>query len=268
MNAARRALSARQIGHTGTLDPFATGLLVLVVGRATRLARLVVGSPKEYLAVAVLGQRTDTDDLTGATVGPRFQGAWPPVDAVAAALASMVGIQAQRPPAYSAKKVAGRRSHALARAGAAVAPPPVEVTVSSLELLDWEPPRLTFRASVGAGTYIRALARDLGDRLQTGGHLEALRRTRVGPFRVEEATPLAQVGPRSPLISPRAMVQRLGVPVVELDAGADEAVRHGRAVGADAPGGATAALVVGERLVAVAEGREGRWQPVVVLEGR
>lgn len=268
MDAARRALGVRQIGHTGTLDPFATGLLVLVVGPATRLARLVVGSPKEYLAVAVLGQRTDTDDLTGAPIGPRFQGPWPPVDAVAAALASMVGTQAQCPPAYSAKKVAGRRSHALARAGAAVAHPPVEVTVSSLELLHWEPPRLTFQSSVGAGTYIRVLARDLGDRLGTGGHLEALRRTRVGPFGIEEAIPLALVGPRSALISPRAMVERLGVPVVELDSRADEAVKHGRAVGADVPGGATAALVVGERLVAVAEGRQGRWQPVVVLEGR
>lgn len=263
--AARRVLGVRQIGHTGTLDPFATGLLVLVVGRATRLARFVEAGRKTYEAAARLGQRTATDDPTGEPVGPAYAGPWPDEAGIRAALAGLEGRVRQQPPAYSAKKVGGRRSHALARAGAAVPLAPVEVEVDRLELLAWVPPEVAFRATVGPGTYVRAVARDLGEALGTGAHLTRLRRTRVGPFRVEDAVPLDRLERSTPLIEPRALLA--GATVVELEAAEGAAVRHGRAVGHDAAAGATAALVEAGRLLAVAQGREGRWQPVVVLEG-
>ena len=260
----RRALRTRQAGHTGTLDPFATGLLVVLVGRATRLARFVESEAKTYLATAQLGVRTDTDDLTGAVVQER------PVEGlsagrVAEAVAGFAGPQRQRPPAFSAKHVSGERSHRLARSGAAVELLETTVTVHRIELLAWEPPSVTFRATVSAGTYLRAIARDLGERLGTGGHLTALRREAVGRLRVEDAVALDEVGPGS-LLPPARVLGHL--PSIELDAAARAAVVHGRAVAHDAPAasaGAPVALLSGDELVAVARPEDGRLQPTVVL---
>lgn len=186
---ARRALGMRRIGHAGTLDPFATGLLLLCVGFATRLSGYFHLLPKSYLAELRLGMETDTHDATGEETAA--SGAWRNVARreLEETLEAQIGRLRQRPPAYSAKKVAGRRAHEAARRGERLELDPVEVRVHSLELLAFRPPVATVRAVVSAGTYIRALARDVGRRLGCGAHLSGLRRTAVGPFRVEEALP-------------------------------------------------------------------------------
>jgi tRNA pseudouridine55 synthase len=260
----RRALRTRQAGHTGTLDPFATGLLVVLVGRATRLARFVESEAKTYLATARLGVRTDSDDLTGAVLEERPAEALS-LERVREALAGFAGEQRQRPPAYSAKHVGGERSYRLARRGAPVEPPETTVTVHRIELVAWEPPAVTFRATVSPGTYLRAIGRDLGERLGVGGHLTALRREAIGGLRVEEAVPLDEVGPEA--LQPPARVLR-HLPAVELDPAAKAAVVHGRSVadaGAMKEPGVPVVLLAGDELVAVARPEEGRLRPTVVL---
>lgn len=260
----RRRLGIRSIGHTGTLDPFATGLLVLVVGSATRLARFVGGTDKEYRAEAVLGVATTTDDLTGEPRGDRWTGPWPSADAVRVALGTLVGAQAQVPPAFSAKSVDGVRSYRRARAGVAEPLEPVPVVVHELALEEYAPPMVRFRTRVGTGTYVRALARDLGERLGTGAHLSALRRTSVGAFRVEDAIPPAEVTAAS-LIEPLRLLG--GMTSVELSPEQAVLVRQGRQVGETTSHVGPSALVAGGELIAIAEPRAGRWQPVVVLSG-
>jgi tRNA pseudouridine55 synthase len=260
----RRALRTRQAGHTGTLDPFATGLLVVLVGRATRLARFVESEAKTYLATARLGVRTDTDDLTGTVIAERPV-AGMSLDRLREALAGFAGAQRQRPPAYSAKHVGGERSYRLARRGAAVEPAETTVTVHRIELVAWEPPAVTFRATVSPGTYLRAIGRDLGDRLGVGGHLTALRREAIGRLRVEDAVPLDAVGPND-LLRPARVLGHL--PAVELDPVAKAAVVHGRPVTIEGVGGdlsAPVVLLAGDELVAVARPEAGRLQPTVVL---
>lgn len=258
----RRALGTRAVGHTGTLDPFATGLLVVLVGRATRLARFVEGQAKTYLAGARLGCRTDTDDLTGAAIGEVVEPTGIGEPQLGSVLAGFAGPQRQRPPAYSAKHVAGERSYRLARRGEAVALPEVEITVHRIELVAWRPPEVLFRATVSAGTYLRAIARDLGERLGVGAHLASLRREAIGPLRVEDAVPLDRVGPDA--VRPARDV--LGhLPAVHLDAPSRQAVLHGRAVEAGAGLAGDVALLAGGELIAVAREVDGWLRPAVVL---
>lgn len=260
----RRVRGLRAVGHTGTLDPFATGLLVVLLGRATRLARFVEPLTKTYRATARLGVRTDTDDGTGQVTATVEPDRWPAEAAVRDALMSLTGEQTQVPPAFSAKRVAGRRSHQLARVGRAVALAPAQVTVHQVECLTWAPPWLEFRTTVGAGTYVRAMARDLGERLGLGGHLTALRRERIGPFTVDDAVPLDTLTPETPLISPRALLAHL--PEVELSAAEARDVGHGRSV-RRAEGTGLVRLVVAGELVAVGQAAADGWHPIVVLEG-
>jgi tRNA pseudouridine55 synthase len=260
----RRALGLRAVGHAGTLDPFATGLLIVLVGRATRLARFVERRPKGYLAEAVLGIATDTDDGTGAVIESRAARSWPDEPTVRGALESFRGIRPQRPPAYSARRVEGQRGYRLARAGQAVDLPPRDVTVHRIELLAWEPPVVRFRAEVSAGTYVRALARDLGAALGTVAHCRALRREWIGPFRVEDAIPPDALTALTPLLPPLRLVPDL--PRVELDAAGARAAGQGRLIPAEGPAGPEAALVHDGRLIAVAEPVSAGWQPRVVLE--
>jgi tRNA pseudouridine55 synthase len=251
------------VGHTGTLDPFATGLLVLVLGGATRLARFVEAGTKRYRGELLLGRATDTDDPTGRPIGEPWTGPWPSEPAMIAALRALEGRQEQRPPAFSAKHVGGVRSHELARTGRAIGLEPVSVVVDSLELLEYAPPRVAFRATVGPGTYIRSVARDLGDRLGTGAHLAALRRERVGRFDVSDATPLDRLSGTEPLIPPPDLVAEMGRVALEPDLVV--AVRHGRAVKVGPePIEGFAALLDGATLVAVAEAQNGKWHPIVV----
>jgi tRNA pseudouridine55 synthase len=253
-----------KVGHAGTLDPFATGLLVVLVGRATRLARFVEAESKTYLATARLGTATDTDDLTGVTVRESPKGWRPTPVEVAGALGEFLGTSRQRPPSYSAKKVAGQRSYALARRGAAPQLADVEVTVHSIDLVEIEGDRVVFRATVSAGTYLRAIARDLGERLGGVAHLVALRREAIGSLRVENALPLDSVGAATPLLSPQAVLPAW--PSRELSEAESVAVRHGRVIeGAEGQRGRVL-LVQGGRLLAVAEAGAEACRPVVVLE--
>jgi tRNA pseudouridine55 synthase len=191
--AARRLLGEKRIGHTGTLDPLATGVLPLACGRATRLVRFLSAAEKEYDATVLFGVTTDTLDVTGEQVSR--SGSVPSRDAVVAALRSFEGEQMQVPPAYSAKKVAGRRAYDLARRDEPVALDPVPVRVSRLELLEYGNDRCRISLTCSSGFYVRALVRDLGERCGTGATLEALRRTRSGDFTLDEAVDLDQLGP-------------------------------------------------------------------------
>ena len=260
---ARRLFRTRAVGHTGTLDPFATGLLILVFGGSTRLARWAERHPKTYRADLRLGIVTDSDDRTGAVVSERTDGSWPTPRQIEAAVAGLTGAQRQRPPAYSAKRIEGERSHRLARRGGNPQPEPVEVTVHSLELLDYAPPMLSFRAEVSPGTYIRALGRDLGERLGTGAHVTALRRERIGPWLVEQAAPLADLSGSEALLPPRTLVEDLTP--VELSPDEVIAVGHGRGVSRAGVTEGEAALLDGGRLVAVARAAPGGWHPMVVM---
>jgi tRNA pseudouridine55 synthase len=258
----RRVLATRAVGHTGTLDPFATGLLVALVGRATRLARFVEAQPKQYLATARLGVATETDDPTGAALGAPAEIGHLDVTALRGALAGFVGAQTQRPPRYSAKHVDGERSYRLARRGRGVDPADIAVTVYEAELVRFAAPDLTFRVTVSPGTYVRAIARDLGQRLGVGAHLTALRREAIGGLRVAEAVPVERLTPDA-LLPVRTVLQHL--PAVELDEPMRLAVSHGRPVpAADGPEGHVALLHAGE-VVAVAKGGEGWLRPAVVL---
>lgn len=223
----RALLGGPRCGHAGSLDPFATGLLPIGVGRATRLLRFVGAGSKRYRATVRFGRATDTDDRTGQGLGPERL---PPTGPeVAAALPEFVGRIEQRPPAFSAKQVGGKRAYRLARAGKPPALAPVPVRVESLELLGYEDGAAAIACEVGPGTYIRALARDLGERLGCGAHLTALRRTAVGPFRVEGAVRLEDLRGAegaAPLLDPLAALA--GMPRVELGESGVRRLRHGR----------------------------------------
>lgn len=183
----RRIYGERSIGHLGTLDPFATGLLVLLIGRATRLATFIDTEPKVYEAVMKFGEETDTDDSTGAVI----RTASPPTEAaVRSALASLIGKISQVPPAYSAKSVDGTRAYDAARRGE-----PLDLRAADVEVYRWEgvafaDETLSATIECSGGTYIRALARDLGRLTSSAAHLRALRRTRVGKFDVRDAPTL------------------------------------------------------------------------------
>jgi len=189
---ARRLCRQRRIGHTGTLDPMATGLLVLCLGRATRLVEYITAHDKRYEGVIVLGTATDTDDAEGAVIGERPV---PPVDNVTlrALETRFTGQQLQQPPAYSAVKVAGKRAYSVARAGGEVTLAARPIVVHSLELRDLGSGRLAVRVHCGPGTYIRSLARDIGAALGCGAHLAALRRTASGAFSIADAFSLEEV---------------------------------------------------------------------------
>lgn len=267
---ARRALRLRRVGHTGTLDPFASGLLLLCLGPATRLAEYLTALPKRYLATLRLGAATDTDDRMGEVIS-RSQG-WHALDQgdVRAALLEQQGERAQLPPIYSAKKVAGERMYAAARRGEEVQRTPVTVTIHSIEVLRVELPEVDFDVRCSSGTYIRAIARDAGERLGVGAHLTRLRRTEVGRFAVGDALPLdALADPavvRAALLSPGEAVRHL--PRVVVDAEGVRALGHGRPVPApsDTPQGVPVALVSpGGELLAIGERSGALVQPRKVL---
>ena len=183
--AARRALAEPQIGHTGTLDPLATGVLPLAVGRATRLARFLTASDKDYLATIRFGVTTDSYDITGAETGR--SGQVPPPDAIRDAVQRLTGDYLQVPPAFSAKKVEGRRAYALARQEQAVTLTPVPVRVARADLVDAAGACATVALTCSAGFYVRSFAHSLGELTGAGACLEALRRTRSGEFGLDRA---------------------------------------------------------------------------------
>jgi len=199
-----------RLGHTGTLDPLATGVLVLCVGTATRLAEYVQDMTKTYRASVLLGARSTTDDAEG-TITPAAVDHPPGRAAVESVLAEFVGEYAQVPPAYSAAKVTGRRAYDLARRGQAVSLQARRVRIDAIEVRAYAYPRLEIEVRCGKGTYIRSLARDLGERLGCGGLIEALRRTWVGPFGADNA-----LAPKAEAETARAALLPLAAAVSEL----------------------------------------------------
>lgn len=272
VGAVRRALRTRQVGHTGTLDPFASGLLLVCVGPATRLAEYFAPLPKTYVATMRLGEATNTDDHTGEVVAS--SDAWRPLgrEAVEAALAEQVGEILQVPPAFSAKKVEGRRMYDVARRGGVVDLPPVAVTVYAIRLISIDLPDAVFEVECGSGTYIRAIARDVGAALGVGGHLRALRRTRIGPHDVARAVPMDRLEEpervAAALIAPADALAHL--PRVVADARGEADVRHGRALPAPPElhvTGPVAIVSEGGDLLAVGESADGIVRPRKVFAG-
>lgn len=262
VSAVRRAIGERRVGHTGTLDPFASGLLVLLAGRATRLAQFLVGHTKSYRGVIRLGTTTDSCDSTGTVTSTND--AWTGLSEahVTKAITKLVGRQRQRPPEFSAKKVAGVRAYRLARRGEQPDIQEVDIEVFSFAPTGRDGPNLQFETQVSSGTYIRALARDLGADLGCGAHLAALRRTAVGPFSVAGATRPDEVSPAHirPALEAVAHLRSLAVDDADL-----ESLLHGRAITAPEPLTGAVALVAGDELVAVAEAQGTRLRPRVVF---
>jgi tRNA pseudouridine55 synthase len=260
---ARRLLDTRRVGHAGTLDPMATGVLVLGVGRATRLLNLVTGVDKVYEGTIRFGVETDTLDAEG-TVTARHDMPAPDAAAVRAAAATLTGAILQVPPMVSAIQVGGRRLHELAREGVEVERAPRPVVVHRFDLEATDDP-FTWRAEVhcSSGTYVRSLAADLGTALGGGAHLASLRRTAVGPFALSEATPLEQLELLPPLQAVRHL-DRVGV-----DAEVASAVGHGKVLDPSTLGvqgrGPWAVTDADERLLAVYEAHGSRVKPAIVL---
>jgi tRNA pseudouridine55 synthase len=264
----RRLTAQRRVGHTGTLDPPASGLLVLALGRATRLIRFLPHAPKLYEGTIVLGLRTTTDDLSGEVV-ERSTRAPADFETVALTAKRLLGRQMQAPPAFSARKVEGRRAYRLARSGVPVQPPssPIEVTRFELQPAV-EADCVSFVAEVSAGTYIRGLARDLGQLLGCGATLATLRRTAIGPWHVGDAlaAPSADASEWTPTETIPLDLVPLTPPRHALDGNATVRFVHGGKI----PAGGCAdgwVHVTGEdgRLLGVGEILAGELNPRVVL---
>lgn len=188
----RKLSRTRKVGHAGTLDPFATGLLALCLGKATRIVEYLMGCDKEYIATMRLGITTDTQDATGQTIAtcpvPDLS-----VNDLERVFFSFLGVHQQVPPMYSAKKVEGTRLYTLARQGKTVKRAARPVTIHSIDILETALPDIRFRVSCSSGTYIRTLAHDVGESLQCGAHLTALTRTRIGKFPLHDAVSLEEL---------------------------------------------------------------------------
>ncbi len=266
----RRAARSRRVGHAGTLDPFATGLLVVAIGQATRLLPYVPGEPKVYEARIRFGAETNTDDVTGTV---QREAPPPAADAVDAAIVQLTGHLAQVPPAFSAKHVDGQRAYVAARRGREVALDPVPVTVHEWSVLARTADSIDVRITCAGGTYVRALARDLGRLSGSAAHCETLRRLASGDAHVREAVTLDRLDPgsiadrRVPMCSPLTMLGHLAHE--RLDGDGLRALSYGRAIPAHVTG-PCAVLLSGDDVVGVADritDAEGvdRWQPRVVL---
>lgn len=244
-----------KIGHTGTLDPLATGVLVLCLGSATRLAEYVQRMSKTYHSTFVLGARSDSDDADG-TITETDGASDPGEDAVRAGLAQLVGTQEQVPPAYSAAHVEGQRAYDLARRGETVHLAARTIDVYAIDVVRYHWPEVEVEVRCGKGTYIRSLARDLGAMLGVGGYVRVLRRTRVGPFTPEQAA----TG-RADLLPTALAVTEL--PGVHLNEAEGRRLRQGQSVPNPATG--EVAVFVNGEVVAVAHGEAGVLRPLKVI---
>jgi tRNA pseudouridine55 synthase len=265
VDAARRWFGTRQVGHLGTLDPLATGVLPLVLRSATKLVPFLEGGDKVYLGTIRLGEDTDTLDADGAVLR-RHAGNFPDEATVRTALADFVGEIEQVPPMFSAVKRDGVPLHRLARQGREVERPPKKVRIDRVELRGYRAPDVEVEVACSAGTYVRVVASDLGARLGCGGHLWNLCRTRSGPFALADAATVEDLGAEAE----RGEVDRriipavdvLGLPVLRLSAEEVLRVTHGGEITSQGParrpGSRVAALEPGGQLLAVLEVRPGR----------
>jgi tRNA pseudouridine55 synthase len=258
VDAVRRATGTRKVGHAGTLDPMATGLLLVGVGRATRLLRFLGDLVKTYEGVARLGVETDTLDAEGSIVRTA------PVEAtredVERAVGSLVGRRMQRPPAYSAVKVGGRKLYEAARRGEELQAPSRPIHVEAFEVLGFESPEVSFTVRCSAGTYVRVLVADVGSALGCGAHLIRLRRTAIGPFRVEDAGPPDDVGGLLPI--ERAVAH---LPRIQLDAEEARAAANGSILGPAGIQGPYAVFGPDGSLIGVWQDEGAKARPEMVL---
>jgi tRNA pseudouridine55 synthase len=256
-----RPLRKVKAGHAGTLDPLASGVLVVCVGAATRLIEFIQRMPKTYRAVIRLGATSDTLDADGTvveTVDPRVPGE----DEVRQALATQVAVILQMPPDFSALKVNGKRAYDLARAGEEVTLAARPVTITRAELISYEWPRITIEVDCGSGTYIRSIARDVGEALGCGGLIEVLTRTKIGHFTIEDAIDPETLDRATILAGLRAPVEAISaLERREVSAEDATAIGQGREIVAESPAGAGEIALIGPdgRLLAIAVGvDEGR----------
>ena len=291
----RKILRTRRVGHAGTLDPFATGVLVVCVNRATRLAQFLTGDDKEYVATMRLGFATDTGDLTGTPKTPVTDAGHITSNAVQETFSRFLGPVKQIPPMYSAKKIGGVKLYEMARRGEEIERAPVNVEIKKLELLNAAgdpgqaqtlkqnaPVEFSFRVVCSSGTYIRALAEDIGALLGVGAHLTRLRRTRSGrcsleaSLTLEELSDLAQSG-QEDRVRMIPMADAIAMPAVQVDSEDRKRISHGRSIEHHGErGGCHASYVSGDlaklcdkknQLIAIAEFDSGKtlWHPRVVL---
>ena len=264
----RRLLDTRRVGHAGTLDPAATGVLVLGANRGTRFLTHLVAHDKAYTATVRLGVATVTDDAAGDPLAEPVDATSPGAADLAAAVAALTGEIAQVPSSVSAVKVDGRRSYARVRGGEDVDLPPRPVTVARFDVVARREAApfldLDVEVEVSSGTYVRALARDLGAALGVGGHLTALRRTRSGPFGVAEARTLEQLE-ADPSVVPLADVARRLFPVRDLDDEQADMVSHGRFLEPGGDAGPVAAFSPDGTLVALLGDTARGAKPLLVL---
>ena len=267
---ARKSLSERRVGHAGTLDPFATGVLVLGVGNGTRLLQYITDGKKSYEGVIRLGSATTTDDLTGETVSSNLVGLSEITDdAIVSALELQIGEIYQRPSNYSAIKIDGKRAYELARAGVDVELKERRVSIYSLKVLQITRHEsgidIEISVDCSAGTYIRSIARDLGERLAVGGHLIALRRTAVMPFTLAEAMSIDQLRATPQLLSIDGAIERI-FPRRTLTTEEVASVSHGRSIELAAERERKSAAFTPEgTFIALLAEKGGRAQPVLVI---
>jgi tRNA pseudouridine55 synthase len=263
----RLLAGTRRVGHAGTLDPMATGVLVVGVEKATRLLGHLALTEKEYLATIRLGQATDTGDAEGAVASAAPAGELT-LARVRAAAAALTGEIQQVPPAVSAIKVSGRRAYQLAREGRAPVLTPRAVTVHEFTVSDPRPAGevldVTAAVRCSSGTYVRALARDLGESLGVGGHLTMLRRTRAGPYDLSDARGLDELAAGLRVI-PLAAAAAAAFPVRPLTEAEAQSLSHGASLNAVGAAGPVAALAPDGILVALVEERAGRARPLAVF---
>jgi tRNA pseudouridine55 synthase len=271
VNIVRRGTQIRKVGHTGTLDPYASGVLLVLLGAVTRLAEYLLEVDKEYLATIRFGTATSTFDAAGRITATRpftFR-----EESLEAKLATFVGERLQVPPIYSAIKIGGRKAYDLARRGEEVDMTPRRVHIYELSLLRWESPNAVVRVRCSRGTYIRSIAHDIGEAMGSHAHLVSLRRIRLGPFSVERATPLEELkrrfleGTWEKAAMPASAVLE-GWATVQLTA--EDAVKIRNGIAVSAPEGATGrarAIAPDGELLAVLEADPvaGTWQPKKVF---
>ena len=260
IDSVRRTLATRKVGHAGTLDPMATGLLLVGIGRATRLLRFLGDLTKTYEGTLRLGVETDTLDADGEVI--RESSVDVTQEEVGEAMRALVGESLQRPPAYSAVKVGGRKLYEAARAGEQLEAGPRSIRVDAFDLLSFDPPDAMFRVVCSGGTYVRVLAADVGAAVSTGAHLTTLRRTAIGPYRAEDA------------VRPDAVHEPLPIEVAvghlpRLDLDVDEAVAaaNGRPLGPAGIAGPYGVFGPDGRLIGVYEDDGPRARPQVILAG-
>lgn len=254
----RRALGVKKVGHAGTLDPMATGLLVVGVGRATRLLRFLGDMAKVYEGSGILGVETDTLDADGEVIRTSDVSVTEPE--LKATMSELTGEIEQRPPNYSAVKVGGERLYKAARRGERVEASPRRVIVHDFDLLHFESPRFDFRVTCSSGTYVRSLVADVGSKLGSGAHLSALRRTAIGPFTVDQARAPDDSGPLLPL---ERAVDHLSAVTLHPDEAT--AATHGCCLGPAGVAGAYRALAPDGMLIGIYHDEGAKAVPEIIL---